>query len=278
VRGELRGRVVEIGVRLHQHRRRVAELERHLLPGGALAEAPPDVARAREGDHPHPVVLNEDVADRGRGADDDVQPPRRKAGLGLELGEEERREGRLARGLQDDGAPGGERGRHLVRDEVEREVEGADRTDDADGRPERERELACAGGGGVHRHDLAGEPPRDCGRGLERRHRALRLDARGLHRLARLGADRARELLVALGEELRDAREDVGAAVCRERLRERPLRGVDRAPCERLVGRRHARDDVARERRAHLLPLARVDPIAADEEPPLEGGHSHASI
>ena len=44
----------------------------------------------------------------------------------------DRRERRLARGLQHHRAAGGDRGRELVGDEVEREVERADRADDAD--------------------------------------------------------------------------------------------------------------------------------------------------
>ena len=66
------------------------------------------------------------------GPDEDVEPARRQARLVLELGEEQRRERRLRGGLEDDGAAGRERGGDLVRDEVEREVERADRADDAD--------------------------------------------------------------------------------------------------------------------------------------------------
>ena len=91
----------------------------------------------------------------------------------LELGEEQRRERRLRRRLQDDGAARGERGRDLVGDEVEREVERRDRTDDADRNAQRERELADAGGRRVHRNDVAGELAR-----LDGGHRERRLCAR----------------------------------------------------------------------------------------------------
>ena len=71
--------------------------------------------------------------------------PGGQPGLVLELREQERRERRLRRGLEHDGAAGGERRRDLVRDEVEREVERRDRADHADRAAQRERELALAG-------------------------------------------------------------------------------------------------------------------------------------
>ena len=97
----------------------------------------------------------------------------------------QRRERRLARGLQHDGAAGGERGRDLVRDEVAGEVERRDRSDDADRLAQREAELSLARLRAVHRDHLAGELA-----GLDRgervgRHRARSLDARRLDRLAR---------------------------------------------------------------------------------------------
>jgi hypothetical protein len=55
------------------------------------------------------------------------------------------------------GHTGGERRGDLVRNEVEREVEGADRADDADRVADGEGELALAGLRGVHRDHLARE-------------------------------------------------------------------------------------------------------------------------
>ena len=98
VRGELRRGLVEVGVRHDDHRRRVAELEADALARRALA-------RCLQPTSPEPVnVISAHalVARRGRRRspttepDDDVEPARRQARLLLELGEQQRRERRLA--------------------------------------------------------------------------------------------------------------------------------------------------------------------------------------
>src|SRR5207248_626098 len=111
----------------------------------ALLQLPADRAGAGEGDRLDALVLDEDVADLGGRAGDDAEPARREARFLLELGEQQRRERRLARRLQHHRAAGRERGRKLVRDEVEREVERRDRADDPDRLAQGECELALAG-------------------------------------------------------------------------------------------------------------------------------------
>ena len=184
----------------------------------------------------------------------------------IELREEQRGERRLRRGLEHDRAAGGERGRDLVRDEVEREVEGRDRADDADRLPQREGELPCAGLRRVHRHHLAGELARLDRGEREGGHRARGLDAGGLERLAGLGRDRLRDLLVAAAEVARDADEDLGALVRRQRLPHRRLGGVDRPPGLGGARLRDPPDDVAGVGGAHLDPVAGLDPLAADQQ------------
>ena len=155
------------------------------LRGARSAMPQPTSPGAGERDQLHALVLDEHVADLGRGAGDDVEPAGRQARLLLELGEEQRRERCRGRRLEDDRAAGGERRRDLVGDEVEREVERRDRADDPDRQPQRERELALAGRRGVHRHHLARRAcaPRRRRRCTSRRRAAL--DARRLQRLAR---------------------------------------------------------------------------------------------
>ena len=65
--------------------------------------------------------------------------------------------------------------------------------------------------------------------------------------------------------------------VGRKRVAHRRLRGVDRAA--RLVGTalRDASDELAGKRRAHLDPLARLDPLAVDKEHPLRRCRGHAA-
>ena len=138
-------------------------------------------------------------------------------------------ERRLAGRLQHDGASGRDGRRELVRNEVEREVERADRADHSVGHAQRERELALSGGARVHGHDVAGERARRDRRERKRRHRALRFDACGLDRLGRLGRDDSREVLGTFREQLRGPVEDLGALPRRQRPRvERGLR--PRAP------------------------------------------------
>ena len=125
------GGEVEIRVGLDDHRRRVAELERDVLARRAVAQHPADRRRAGEGDHRDPRILEQHVADLRLGAEHDVEPAGREAGLDLELGQRERAQRRLRSGFEDDRAAGRERRRDLVSDQVGREVERSDRRDDA---------------------------------------------------------------------------------------------------------------------------------------------------
>src|SRR5262249_44484752 len=153
-----------------------------------LGDTPADAARAGERDHPYPLVLDEHVSDLAGGPDENVEPAGGEPCLLLELREQERRERRLARRLENDRAARGERGRELVRDKVAREVEGRDRADDSDGPAQSERDLALAGLRSGHRDHVAGELPRlDRGERVGR-NRPRGLDARGADRLAGLGA------------------------------------------------------------------------------------------
>ena len=277
VRGAARGGVVDVGVGLDDDGRRVPELEIDALARCALAELPAHRAGAGERDERDARILDDHVADLGGRADEDVQPAGGEAGVVLELREEERREGSLRRGLEDDGAAGRERGRDLVRDEVEREVEGADRADDADREPHRERELALARLRGVHGNHLACELPCLDRRHRVGRHRARDLDPGGLERLARLGRDPARCLVGPLAERTGHAHEDVGALVRREGLAHCGLGRVDRRSRLGGAGLGHPPDKRPVVRRRDLHPVARIDPLAVDQQLALDRGHGHAS-
>ena len=274
VRGELRrGALRRVGA--DDRRRRVAELELHALAVRAFGDAPADAAGAGERDQLHALVGDEHVADLRRRAGDDVQPAGRQAGLFLERREEERRQRRRRRGLEHDRAAGGERGRDLVRDEVEREVERRDRADDPDRQPQRERELPCAGGRSVHRNHLAGELAcLDRGEG-ERRDRALRLDPRRFHRLARLGGDRCARPRRAFLEQPRRPVEDPRALVRGQRRPQRPAaassaRRVSAAPPGAI---RPTSSPEYGERTS--VQLAGLDLLSVDQERVVDGGRRH---
>ncbi len=159
----------------------------------------------------------------------DAQPALRQAGLDQDLGQLQRRDRRLAGGLEDDRVAGGDRRPELVGDEVEREVEGADRADDAVGDAQHHAELAGARRRGLHRHRAAGQLAglgRGEGQGADA---AFRLDRRGLDRLAGLGGDRLRQVIDPLGDQVGGAVQHRGALVLGEiGGRERLVRGLDR--------------------------------------------------
>ena len=234
------------------------------LRGARSRELPADLARAGERDRAHALVLDEHVADLGRRPDEDVQPARRQPRLRLELGEQQRRERRLRGRLEHDRAAGRERRRDLVRDEVEREVERRDRADDADRPPQRERELARARLRGVHRHHLAGELARlDGGE-------SCTSTSRGTPRRGRPSAAcRPRPQIVCATSSWRRPRQPA----TRTRISARLCAGSGSriassaaSIARRARGRRPSRpaDELAGVGRAHLDPLAGLDPLAAE--------------
>jgi hypothetical protein len=184
--------------------------------------------------------------------------------------ERERREGSLARGLQHDRTPGRDRGRELVRDEIEREIEWADRADHTDRNSQCERELAFARGAGVHRNDIAGERAGRDGGERERRDAPLGFDPRRLDRLGGLRRDDACELLDALRHDRRGAIEDLGAFPGGERAGfERGLRRGHRGVDLLRAARGDPAEQLAVVRRAYLDPLAGRDRRVADREVPV---------
>ena len=184
------------------------------LCGTLAADAPADPGRAGEGDRAGQLVLDDRVADLRAGAGDDAEPALRQPRLDQDLGQLQRRDRRLPGGLEDDRVAGGDRRPELVGDEVEREVEGADRADDAVGDAQHHAELAGARRGGLHRHRAAGQLARlDRGEG-QRVDAALGLDRRRLQRLAGLGGDRQRQVLDSRSPTSSAARSSIAARSC----------------------------------------------------------------
>ena len=152
-------------------------------------------------------------------------------------------------------------------DEVEREVEGADRADDAEGHPQHHPELADAGGRGLHRHGLTGQlAGLDGGEG-QRGDGPLGFGPRGLDRLAGLGGNGRRQLVLALGDDSRRAVEDRGALVLGQVAGlEGGARRLRRAIDERRVADRHPPDHGAVVGALDLGPLAGLHPLAGDDQ------------
>ena len=101
-----------------------------------------------------------------------------------------RRERRRRRGLEHDGAAGGERGAHLVRHERQRKVPRRDCDDDPDRSAHGEAELVLV----FERHVVAAELVRESGEELEVLRDPRRLDHRVRERLALLESEQPRDL------------------------------------------------------------------------------------
>ncbi len=217
--GDLLRRRLEVGVGFEDHRRVVPELEADLLP----RRRAPRIAQPTSGDPVKVIIAMPGWSTIAL----PTVPPLPVTTLTHPAGsphssrrssrERDRGERRLARGLEYDGAAGCDRRRHLVRDQVQREVERADPADDADRHAQRERELALADVGRVHGDHLAGQAARLDRGERERRHRPLRLDPRRLDRLGGFLGDDPREFLGALAQQARGAVEDLRALPGRQR-------------------------------------------------------------
>ena len=153
------------------------------------------------------------------------------------------------------GQPAASAGASLCATRLQGKLKGEIAPIDPDRPAQRERDLALAGLRGVHRDDVAGELARLDRREGVGRHRARRLDARGLDRLARLVGDRAGHVLVPLAQQARDPVEDRGALVGRQRGLEGARGRVDRPPGVVGAGLWRTADDLTGVRGAHLDPL-----------------------
>jgi hypothetical protein len=134
------------------------------------------------------------------------------------LGQLDRAERGLAGRLQHHRATSGNRRRHLVHHQIQREVERGDRADDADRHAQCEPDLALAGGDRVERNHLARQLARLGGGELERADRAFGFDTRGLDRLGRLASDDLGEVVATLGQQRRRPVEDGGSLPQRQWL------------------------------------------------------------
>jgi ParB family chromosome partitioning protein len=214
---------VEVGVVEDDHGRLAAELEAELLAGAGDAAAQHAADRRRAGErHLVDVGVVGEVGADGARARDDVEDARRQAGLGADLGEEQRREARVAGRLDDDGVAHGERRADLPGEQHERKVPRHNLADDAERLPLGQLVLHQLRPAGV-----VVEVARD-----ERNVRVARL----AQRLAVVERLDAREQAVVLLHVPRNAVEVLGALVRRQR-RPRAKGGTRRLHGDVDVGR-----------------------------------------
>src|SRR5918996_688235 len=237
------------------------ELERELLaaPGDRFLDRLAHLRRAREGDLVDAGVLDE-LGACAAVSGDDVHDSGGKLGLAEDVAEEERRERRRLRRLEDDRVPGRERGRDLPGEHEEREVPGDDLAGDTD----RTRPPVGEGVLELVRPARVVEEVRR----RERQVDVARL-ADGLASVERL---EHRELARALLEDARDAEEVLRPLACREpgpAVLERVAGGPDREIDVLSARVGDVRELLLRRRAERRLELARarLDPLAPDEEP-----------
>ena len=161
---------------------------------------PPHFGAADEAEEADPVAGDELLGNLV-GARNSHAEFRWKPGFTQQLHEHHARDRRIGRGLDEHGATGGHRRRHLVSDEVDGMVEGAHSRYDADGFLDREREAPHRCGRALHRYFLAMYPRCFFGRDFHGVGRAGHLDAGVDQRLTALARDEQREFLVILTDE-----------------------------------------------------------------------------
>jgi hypothetical protein len=251
---------------VHDHSSVAAELEGYGLLRVCRLELPAHLGGPGEGDLLEPFVPSElsgpTPSDGKHGAHSG-----RQIRLGEELPQEQRSERRLGGGLDDDRRADREGRRHLVRHQVDREVERRDRQHGSEG----EAPDQCGPGPeallGVEAHDLALETaallrgPPEGGNG------ASGLDLCPLEGLAPLARDDLCDLLDALIEAPGDVHERLGARVSRQlaSLLEAVRRGLHRPFDVSLLRQGNGRDEGAVVRVRDLDRLAALLPLACDE-------------
>src|SRR6266540_3426029 len=172
-------------------------------------------------------VSHEPVSDRAAAAVHDVEHAGRQSGLREQLDEALTERRCVSGGFEDDGVAADERGRDLPGRDRDREVPRRDRADDADRLPHAHVELVAQLG----RSRLAEQAPPFPGHVEAHVDRLLHVAAGlGLH-LPHLVAHQVGEVVLLLGEEIREAVQNLAALRCGHEppLLERGLRRLDRA-------------------------------------------------
>ena len=242
-------RVLEVRVPEHDQRVVAAELEHDPLqvPARRLRELAAGGRRAREVDPADRLVLGEFVADRAcltGCVRDDVEHPGRQPRLGEDLTPQRPADDRRQlRRLEHDGVAERQRRRDRAGREDQGRVPGSDRSDDAGGPADAERERTRVVGGDhlpdrlIRQRRCLAEQVRD----------EVHLEHAEAERAAGLAREQCDHLVLAGLEDVGGLEEDA-LPLGRPRLRPRRERGrsrLDRLSCLLRTAGRHLRDHVA---------------------------------
>ena len=214
--GEPRQGVVEIGVGGDDHRRGAAVLERTARARRQFrTQRPPDLRTADEAEEGDPSIGHQGGAKVAGFGHHGAAPVLGQPRLVEDVDEGEARHRRRARRLYDDRAAGRHRRSHLVDDEVEGMVEGADRDHDAYRLVLREGGAPGGRGVDVHRDNAAGFGPEHLDADLDAVHRPVQFDARVGQRFAAFPRRLQRQLIAPFADQPRRVPEDLDAPGCR---------------------------------------------------------------
>jgi hypothetical protein len=238
-----------------------------LFETGALGDPFPSLRSAGKGDHANAGIGDEHVADPVAVSGHHVQCLRREASVAERLGEHERRNRRDRRGLQNHRVAGGEGGAELVRHQVERIVEGSDRSDNADGKAIVVSHSVLRPGRRVEGNRLPIEPPCLVGGYVKSVGATQGFFPRLPYRLRSFRRDHTGELLVILLHLVRDLPENGDPLVCRNALHhfEAPHGARDCLKHILFVSRGDRVEDRPVVRVLYFDPLVPVDPLTADQ-------------
>ena len=176
-----------------------------------------------------------------------VQGPGRQSRLPHHLAKQQGGQGSLRSRLDENSRPDRQRGRHFVRDQIERKIEGRDAQHRTDRHPTSQAEIPIHAGRPVQRDDFSADSFRLLAGDQEGLNRARHLAPRIRQGLACLGHHQPRELFLPLPQDLCNLGAGGGAGIGREpfHLPRRRLHRTDRLLGGGIIGQTDFGDHLA---------------------------------
>ena len=126
-------RQLQVSIGHHNDRRIAAQLHAHFFQANFTHNGFAHIGAAGEGDHSHPGIADQHIANLAAWAGNDLQHGGRKPGLMQRFAQHQGAERRFGIRLDNDGVAAGNGRANLVRHQVQRVIERGNGADDADG-------------------------------------------------------------------------------------------------------------------------------------------------